>query len=187
MRLIQPFQYIVGVTSLEDVDCDQFNKFAKEIFEKNPSVISSNSGGYQSPDLLSIPQIQELSERLQKAIRSYTGYFQFKNKLKMTNLWLNVNSTKDSNVLHDHPQCKLSGVFYTNAPENCGDLIFSNPAEIQHFINSSEVNKYNSYNCSKYKITPEDNMLVIFPSFLKREVAINTSSSKRISFSFSLM
>ena len=124
MRLIQPFQYIVGITSLEDVDCDQFNKFAKEIFEKNPSVISSNSGGYQSPDLLSIPQIQELSERLQKAIRSYTGYFQFKNKLKMTNLWLNVNSTKDSNVLHDHPQCKLSGVFYTNAPENCGDLTF---------------------------------------------------------------
>ena len=100
---------------------------------------------------------------------------------------LNVNDIKDSNVLHDSPFCKLSGVFYSNAPKNCGDLIFSNPAEIQHFINSSEVNKYNSYNCSKYKITPEDNMLVIFPSFLKREVAINTSSSKRISFSFSLM
>ena len=186
MRLIQPFQYIVGITSLEDVDCDQFNKFAKEIFEKNPSVISSNSGGYQSPDLLSIPQIQELSERLQKAIRSYTGYFQFKNKLKMTNLWLNVNSTKDSNVLHDHPQCKLSGVFYTNAPENCGDLIFSNPSETQHFFKDEDLIEFNDFNCGKHTVTPANKMVVIFPSYLKHEVGPNLNKNKRISFSFNL-
>ena len=81
----------------------------------------------------------------------------------------------------------MSGIFYSNASENCGDLIFSNPVEIEHFINSSELNEYNSYNCSKYKIIPQNNMLVIFPSFLKHEVTINTSKNKKIFFSFNLI
>ena len=187
MKIIQPFQYLIEVTTINNIDTSNLNKFSKKIFNEEPSVVGNNSGGYQSSNLLERKEIKDLSEKIQTAIRPYTGYFTFKNSLKLCNIWLNVNDIKDSNVLHDSPFCKLSGVFYSNAPKNCGDLIFSNPAEIQHFINSSEVNKYNSYNCSKYKITPEDNMLVIFPSFLKREVAINTSSSKRISFSFSLM
>ena len=45
MRLLQPFQYLIGITSLEDVDCDQFNRFAKDIFEQNPSIARSYSGG----------------------------------------------------------------------------------------------------------------------------------------------
>ena len=102
-------------------------------------------------------------------------------------MWLNVNDIKDSNILHDNPFTKLSGIFYSNAPENCGNLFFSNPVEIQHFISSGEINKYNSYNCSKYQITPQNNMLIIFPSFLKHEVAINRSKNKTIFFSFNII
>jgi len=187
MKIIQQFQYLIATTTINNIDTSSLNKFAKKIFNEEPSIVANNSGGYQSSNLLGREEVKDLSEKIQTAIRPYTGYFTFKNNLKLCNMWLNVNDIKDSNTLHDNPFTKLSGVFYSHAPENCGNLLFSNPVEIQHFINSNEINKYNSYNSSKYQIIPQNNMVVVFPSFLKHEVAINTSKSKRISFSFSLM
>lgn len=187
MKIIQPFQYLIATTTINNIDTNSLNKFAKKIFNEEPSIVANNSGGYQSSNLLGREELKDLSEKIQTAIRPYTGYFTFKNNLKLCNMWLNINDIKDSNTLHDNPFTKLSGIFYSNASENCGDLIFSNPVEVEHFINSSELNEYNSYNCSKYKIIPQNNMLVIFPSFLKHEVTINTSKNKKIFFSFNLI
>lgn len=184
MQVIQPFQYLIATTELNNVNLSDFNKFAKSIYNQNPSVVKSNAGGYQSANLLDLPEMKELSERLTKSIRAYVGYFQFKQKPKMTNLWLSINNTKDYNVLHDHPQSKISGVFYTNAPPDSGDLIFSNPVETEHFFNNEELNEFNLYNCGKYAVKPKDGMIVIFPSFLKHEVGPNLTKNRRISFSF---
>ena len=52
MKIIQPFQYLIAVTTINNIDTSNLNKFAKKIFNEEPSVVGNNSGGYQSSNLL---------------------------------------------------------------------------------------------------------------------------------------
>ena len=40
--------------------------------------------------------------------------FKFKKRVKFSNMWININSYKDSNIIHTHPGCLISGVYYNS-------------------------------------------------------------------------
>ena len=39
------------------------------------------------------------------------------------NMWLNLNRKGDYNVMHNHPDCHYSLVWFIKTPKNCGDLV----------------------------------------------------------------
>ena len=111
----------------------------------------------------------------------------FDGTLDLTSSWINV-STKDSyNFQHSHPNSDLSFIWYVKAPEeNCGGEVV--------FINPNYFKNYGSENCMKpeyidkfiyytdYKITPQDGMCLVFPSYLEHRVNKLTKECDRISY-----
>ena len=109
--------------------------------------------------------------------------------IQMNELWLNVNRRHAINKAHDHPFSFMSGVFFIKGPEKSGDLVLHNDHNkilyTQNF-HPQYIKKWNSYNSVTYRIEPEENVLILFPSSVWHDVEPNLSDETRISLSFNM-
>lgn len=157
-----------------------------EIEKQNNTVVKSNLGGFNSGDIH--PTIfPELVKDILYHGNIFFKKFNYKKQLSLDNIWVNINRFKDSNLYHTHPFSKISGVFYVSAPKNSGDLIFNNPYKIENFLYKQKIHTYNEYNSQEWLISPEENTLYLFPSWLEHRVGMNSSDTDRISISFNLI
>ena len=160
----------------------------QERLKNSKGVIKSNLGGWQSGDinypdspfsfLLDIEKIcQEYAENVLLTDR----------QLYMGNAWININQKDNSNIVHVHPGCDLSGVYYVKTPEECGNLVLLHPGSDLltwawgNFIPESNQSAYSS---PRWWLPAKANTLYIFPSWLKHSVQPNMSDEERISISF---
>mgnify|MGYP001292431400 FL=1 len=174
--------------------------FCKKHQQKNKQgQDKSNNGGYQSNFIL--PHKGPL-EPLIKQIETNANIFaqQFLNKKvtqKITSIWMNTNSYKDSNRVHNHPGSAISGVYYVKAPSSAGNIVFQHPVmnELGFYYNSfqalpgdvNEPEEYNQYNTSLVKVPAIENTLYLFPSWLMHYVESNMNKTEeRISISFNI-
>jgi hypothetical protein len=98
----------------------------------------------------------------------------------MTDCWINVNSTGNSNARHCHPGSSLSGVVYLNVSENSGNINFYDNEDIVHYPV-----KTNSPIFSLKKVfKPKVGSVLIFPSWLWHSVDQNKDNTNRISIAF---
>ena len=155
--------------------------------EKNTSSAKiSNLTGYQSNNLdLSQPIIKDLIEKLNKSVEDYCDELKINGNLKLSNVWVNINRYKDSNIIHRHPSSIISGVFYINTPNNCGDISFITNDNIDEYWSPNDKKEYNQYNSPSWDIPARENFCVLFPSWLKHMVKPNFNKTEnRISMSF---
>ena len=174
--------------------------FCKKHQQKNKTgEDKSNNGGYQSNFIL--PHKGPL-DPLIKEIETNADIFaqQFLNKKatqKITSIWMNTNSYKDSNRVHNHPGSAISGVYYVKAPSSAGNIVFQHPSmnELGFYYNSfqslpgdvNEPEEYNQYNTSSVKAPAIENTLYLFPSWLMHFVESNMNETEeRISISFNI-
>ena len=182
----------LNLTNLKD--------FCKKHQQKNKTgEDKSNNGGYQSNFIL--PHKGSL-DPLIKQIETNANIFaqQFLNKKitqKITSIWMNTNSYKDSNRVHNHPGSAISGVYYVKAPSSAGNIVFQHPSmnELGFYYNSfqslpgdvNEPEEYNQYNTSLVKAPAIENTLYLFPSWLMHFVESNMNKTEeRISISFNI-
>ena len=182
----------LNLTNLEHF-CKKHQQKNKEGEDK------SNNGGYQSNFIL--PHKGPL-DPLIKQIETNANIFaqQFLNKKvtqKITSIWMNINSYKDSNRVHNHPGSAISGVYYVKAPSSAGNIVFQHPSmnELGFYYNSfqslpgdvNEPEEYNQYNTSLVKAPAIENTLYLFPSWLMHFVESNMNKTEeRISISFNI-
>ena len=101
---------------------------------------------------------------------------------KSRDSWLNIYYENQYQELHHHPE-QYSAVFFLTAPENCSNFIIVNPNE--HFQrNLLDIRELNQLNEVIHEIRVQENLLIIFRSFLKHMVPKNKSVDKRVSISF---
>lgn len=99
--------------------------------------------------------------------------------------WVNINLNEKISFPHSHPNRMFSAVYYAKAEKGCGDLVFMNPNKVVcQNISDDCISEYNFFNATHWRITPEKNLLVIFPSWLEHYVMPNDSNSDRISIAF---
>lgn len=99
--------------------------------------------------------------------------------------WININLNDKISFPHSHPNRVFSAVYYVKAETNCGDLVFMNPNKVTcQNISDDCIKEYNFYNATHWKITPQKNLLIIFPSWLEHYVQPNLSGTDRISIAF---
>ena len=83
------------------------------------------------------------------------------------------------------PEIQFSGIWYLKASKNSGDLLFLNRPE-----NSDSTNLFqyidDPLSWVNYRITPEDNKLILFPSTLVHLVEPCRSDQDRISVAFNV-
>jgi len=154
--------------------------------EKNKrGVIKTNEGGFQT-NLIKDEPIQNFF--LNKSMQLLFTYFNFKEtkiKAEMKGLWINKNLKNNYNCLHIHPNSNFSGVYYLKIVDKGGELVFhkndisSNYSQNNILFNNEEFNDI-------YKITPQKNNFILFPSYLQHYVKPNQTEESRISVSFNL-
>ncbi|MDX1976625.1 MAG: TIGR02466 family protein [Pseudanabaenaceae cyanobacterium bins.68] len=104
----------------------------------------------------------------------------------ISNCWAIVNGKNASNVLHNHCNAYLSGVYYVKAPRNSGNLYFHDPRVGAQML-VPPYDKITPITLSKLIYQPSEGMLVIFPSWLWHGVEINQSEEERVSMSFNVI
>jgi len=170
-----------------NLNLDEITRYCLEFKQNTPTVNISNIGGWQSSFLEGEHKhLNELFKCIMSAAEEYREVIQYKHPLKIKSLWININNYKDYNTEHAHQNTVASGVFYVKAKS--GNLIFCNPAGnvMEYDWSRSNLNKYNSYNCSNIESIPENNKLLIFPGWLVHKVGPNLYKEDRISISFNL-
>ena len=100
-------------------------------------------------------------------------------EVSVDNWWFNVNHEGVLNTHHSHPGADYSLVYYIKTHEGCGDLVFKR-SDDKVLFNREFVHHYEVENPDSY-LTPEDGNVIIFPSWLKHSVDINSNEEDRIS------
>ena len=167
-------------------------EYSYNVEKNNESVKKSNVGGFQSDFL---DQSQEVIHPLINHIQEETAKFSkeafnIDKRYSIGSMWLNINRNKDYNLVHTHPHCDFSGVYYITTPKDCGYLVFDNPYKDgmeSHWLNVERpVSEYNIINSYTIKVIPVQYKMYIFPSYYKHSVEPNESGEDRISISFNL-
>ena len=106
------------------------------------------------------------------------------------NMWLNLNRKGDYNVMHNHPDCHYSLVWFIKTPKNCGDLVLQNPTVYNDskFLKTISENVAEKYLARQlYTFEPKEGNCFLFPAHLYHMVESSKSDEDRISLAANLM
>ena len=185
--IIDLFKTSILRTKLKDDSLNSIILNKLEIYKKNnKSRVITNVLGFQSEDIKDKDLLETLGKNISEPIKTYLNEFRLADfKLTMTSAWINENFKHSYNLVHDHPGNHLSGVYYVKTFKNSGNIKF--------YRNDQGLHCSEFYNYAKgpssfttYEIEPEDNDLLLFPSYLKHGVGINLSDKSRISLAFNM-
>jgi uncharacterized protein (TIGR02466 family) len=186
MTKINIFQEFIITGILQDNELD---KLIIETLEKhcleNKQRIVSNRGGFQTNNITNEIILEKL---LIKTNNLLLENFNFSNnfKLNLKDAWINKNNNNDYNIPHHHLMSDLSGVYYTKTfPGEGGDLVFyRDNSKLIDIFKLSKILNYSEIHTT-YTITPQNNMIIIFPSYLTHSVEPSKAES-RVSTAFNL-
>ena len=107
------------------------------------------------------------------------------------NMWANINPRGGYNRSHTHPGSLWSGVYYVQAPPDCGRVVFQDPraqAQVMQAHQNSAAKATGEHWAEVFHQAVEGR-LILFPSWLRHEVEPNHSAltdrrGDRISISF---
>jgi len=120
-------------------------------------------------------------------------------------MWANVNPTGGFNKSHTHPGAIFSGVYYVQAPDDCGKIILEDPVVSRQYCDIisamrpstvADTGDTKSHLDFLKLVRPEDyprvnynpipGRLILFPSYLAHYVEPNLNKKDRISVSFNI-
>jgi len=186
LDVIIPFKTEIFVTKLESSVTDGIIDEIIKIKTLEQSASLSNVGGWQSPSYDLINHKKFMSPvilHLKSYIREIYNIMNIDGHGEILNYWFNVNSKYDYNISHSHPGSYFSASLYLKTPKNSGNLVFERPDNLRETILFHKPNEHNFGDC---QVIPEENLLVIFPSYLYHHVSRNDSDDTRVSIAFNI-
>ena len=166
-----------------DVDLEPIKQKCLELKTESPGRLYSNRGGWQSNDfrLTDYIEFRELTQQIKSALDNACQDVHEKFKLELNNAWININKKHNSNDPHVHALSIFSGVFYVDATEQSGNIVFRHESGQEHY----SVQTFNSDLLSEtVNYAPVPGRLLVFPSWLRHHVNPVQDDSTRISIAF---
>ena len=109
-------------------------------------------------------------------------------RVKIGNMWANINPPGGYNKPHVHPNSLFSGVYYVKTPPNSGQLVCSDPRPgIQTCMPNRKKGEPPKHLWRDLHLQPKENRAVVFPAWLWHSVQPNKSNENRISVSFNFL
>tara|TARA_B100002019_G_scaffold247735_1_gene226329 strand:- start:5139 stop:5717 length:579 start_codon:yes stop_codon:yes gene_type:complete len=107
-------------------------------------------------------------------------------KQKFQEAWVNVDSNERTSLPHTHPTADFVCVYYPYVEEGSGHLEFINPNSAVEYAlpqagKNTIIDNYNIFNSKIWQVVPENNLLIIFPSWLHHYVRKSNSNTTRMS------
>tara|TARA_Y200000002_G_scaffold339020_1_gene308746 strand:+ start:1994 stop:2557 length:564 start_codon:yes stop_codon:yes gene_type:complete len=170
-----------------NLDVDSIKFWAYEEKKKDEGRVISNVGGWQSNDYKSFDNtpLQDLVKYALKESHHIAADLGIpKSERVLENLWVNINPKYSYNQAHVHPEARLSGVFYVDAPEKSGDICFSRDNGYALGTVAPELTRYSGV---EQHYPAKTNRMLIFPAWVEHHVKPNLSDEDRISISFNIL
>ena len=177
------------IANYKDVNEDLYN-YILNLRDQNPEGIKkSNYNGWHSKDFNlndEIPKkfINAVSSNINTAFNDMDWDIE-KQIIQIKSIWAIINDKGASNERHHHGNSALSAAYYVRAPKDCGNIVFYDPRPAPVFSHPI-AKKPNILNATVNSITPDEGLLVLFPSYLDHSVKQNLSSNQRIVISFNV-
>ena len=164
------------------IDYESSFKHYREVGDTAISTVT-----YQTQQLHEYPEFEVLNKQAVRCAEEFWKANGWRTDLTpvVTGSWAVKHEKGDYTSLHSHGRNDISGVFYFKVPENSGDLLLLNPLE---YIKSLE--SYNPGYETGHQWCPgnvEENMLYIWPSWLKHKTQANYSDESRIIMSYNFV
>ena len=165
-------------------------KYIKNLEENDLiGIQKSNLKGWHSKDFdLNQKEIKEyvnaIGPNLNEALIDM-GWDLINQQVKITSMWSIINRSDATNVPHIHSNSFISAAYYVKAPKNCGDIVLQDPRKEPVYFHPKVINP-NKLNTNNVKITPEEGLLILFPSYIHHSVEANNSKEERVVISFNI-
>jgi uncharacterized protein (TIGR02466 family) len=156
---------------------------------RDPAGIGHRSSvlGWHSKDQLHRrPEMAEFLAILQDNVAHVGRAYRIDTKqvsLELATCWIIVNGKFASGAVHCHPNAFLSGVYYIDVAENCGDIFFQDPRHAA-LMGACPVTGHTPWTVRQISYRPAPGGMLIFPSWLYHGVEPNMSDAPRVSLSF---
>ena len=176
------------------IECENYHLIKDDLiawiyqYQKNDEGVTiSNRGGWQSRSHFHFePSFIRFYDYIFRHILNSLPFVDVNARIQ--NMWININKKGDLNVIHDHPESMLSGVFWVKTPDDCGKINFQSPEAFNYsFLHRRahpELRKINFD--SSVEIEPKEGSILLFPANLKHQVNPNMSDEDRISIAFNI-
>ena len=178
------FPSVIWSAIIHQIDNKALKHFAYDRKKNDVGRVISNYNGYQSSDILpgDHPEIDKLVEYLNKEMNACAKQVGLP-ELEIGNIWLNINPPGAYNTMHNHVGATLSGVYYVEAENNQGNIIFQRGDNGEYHI-PQYVEDYTYYTSTQATYRCKTGALYFFPGWLNHSVEGNRSNTDRISISF---
>lgn len=105
-------------------------------------------------------------------------------KLRMDTCWVNIMPPNAIHTAHVHPLSVISGTFYVSVPKGSSVIKFEDP-RLGLFMNRPPLKETAKEKLRPFReLNPAEGSVVLFESWLRHEVPMNTTARPRISVSF---
>lgn len=130
--------------------------------------------------------VEELRKRVMNYATDIAAEYQWYDEPKLIHGRQHPLKPNESDTPHFHPFAKMLAVYYVQAPENCGDILFLDPRGGTFWPDTKAVT--NEYRLARiyHRVTPKPGLLVMFPNYLSHSVETNLSNDWRISIAMEI-
>lgn len=202
-QMVKELYFPTQIYFFDFPDAEDFNKDLKRHIRRwrkddAEGIVRSNMkklGAWHSPvDMKLKPEYAEFCQRVVDiADNVYKDLGYRTNSFPVIdNMWANISPHYGFNRQHNHPESLWSGVYYVQAPKDCGRLFFRDPRrEAGIILPKFEGDQRTRENWAEVYYEPVEGRIILFPAWLEHTVEPNLSelqgkAGERISIAFNL-
>lgn len=135
---------------------------------------------HQTHDLSNDIEFQPILDAVTYHVHEFAKMHNCDGVYKNNYAWMNIAKAGAWQEFHTHNANVFSAVYYVNAPDGSGRILFEDPKEPDMFPLKS-VHGKNQLSYSRIHYTPRAGTLLIFRSYLRHLVEPGTNTDPRIS------
>jgi uncharacterized protein (TIGR02466 family) len=163
----------------------------REERDADPSGLAGRStvlGWHSRDDLHKTPLLAGLAPFIEAGVAEAVRFLKWdltRVRPTIASCWANINGPGASNVVHVHPLCFLSGVYYVQAEANSGQVFFLDPRPAPVMM-LPPVTEHSPWTFNQVRYQPKPGRMLIFPAWLQHGVESNPGPTDRICISFNI-
>ena len=171
------------------LDLNQMTQNIIKWSEEDKGITKTNVDGWHSETNMHTKiEYKPLVDELFKMVYEVFNEEWLDGRVKIGNMWANINPPGGYNKPHVHPNSLFSGVYYVKTPPNSGQLVCSDPRPgIQTCMPNRKKGDPPKHLWRDRHLQPKENRAIVFPAWLWHSVQPNKSNENRISVSFNFL
>jgi uncharacterized protein (TIGR02466 family) len=178
---------IVWYCDFTNVDNQAIINLAEEMRQKDLGRVISNIGGWQSNSIYieDLPEcMKPLHSNVEETLNKICAQFTYSKSVAVTEYWINVNKKGDRNMMHNHSNCTIAGVYYVKADNKSGAFKLHRDQHESFLWGSLTDNNNNPDTSGVVNYKPIPSRALFFPAWVNHSVDVSTSDEDRISIAF---